>query len=282
MTHSTENRESGHVTDASDAEGGNPKLEIRGVTKDFVTRAGSVQALAPCDLALDQGEFLTIVGPSGCGKSTLMMIAAGLDDASSGSILVDGEPAGPPGPRRSVVFQRFALFPSRTVGDNICFGLQQARVSAKEQRERLDEQLALMGLERFRDAYPHELSGGMQQRVAIARSLVMRPEILLMDEPFGALDAQTRLLLQEELVRLRRVHEFTVLFITHSVEEAVYLADRVAVMTRRPGAIKTIIDMPRDASWHNDDIETAMGSPDFVQLRQRVWHLVKEEIVPAS
>ncbi|PSK99785.1 NitT/TauT family transport system ATP-binding protein [Haloactinopolyspora alba] len=280
MTHSTANRTRGPVTGSpTTGNGHDPKLEIRGVTKNFVTRAGEVDALASCDLALEQGEFLTIVGPSGCGKSTLMMVAAGLDEASSGSILVDGEPAGGPGPQRSVVFQRFALFPSRTVADNICFGMQQARVPKPEQAERLEEQLTLMGLGKFRDSYPHELSGGMQQRVAIARSLVLRPEILLMDEPFGALDAQTRLLLQEELVRLRQVHRFTVLFITHSVEEAVYLADRVAVMTRRPGAIKTVIDVPGDAEWRSSDIETAMGHPEFTQLRQRVWKLVKEEIV---
>jgi NitT/TauT family transport system ATP-binding protein len=164
---------------------GTPKMEIRGVSKTFHARGGTVAALEPCDLAIEGGEFVTVVGPSGCGKSTLMMIAAGLEAPSTGEILVDGRPAGPAGPRRTVVFQRFALFPSETVAENIAFGLRVAKVARTESEARVAEQLELMGLARFRDAYPHELSGGMQQRVAIARALVVRPDILLMDEPFG-------------------------------------------------------------------------------------------------
>jgi len=256
-----------------------PKMEIRGVSKRFTTRNGEVQALTECGLSIQKGEFVTIVGPSGCGKSTLMMIAAGLEDASTGEIYVDGDVAGAPGPQRSVVFQKFALFPSQTVFKNIEFGLVVAKVPKQERERRVNAQLALMGLKKFRDAYPHELSGGMQQRVAIARALVVQPEILLMDEPFGALDAQTRTLLQEEVSRLHRHDEYTVLFITHSVEEAVYLADRVIVMSARPGRIKEEIRVPRDAEWRSEDIETAMGHPDFSELRQRIWGLVKEEIV---
>ena len=151
------------------------KMEIRAVSKTFHARGGEVAALEPCDLAIGKGEFVTVVGPSGCGKSTLMMIAAGLEAPTSGEILVDGKPAGPAGPRRTVVFQRFALFPSETVADNIAFGLRVAGLDRVETERRVSEQLELMGLTRFRGAYPHELSGGMQQRVAIARALAVRP-----------------------------------------------------------------------------------------------------------
>jgi NitT/TauT family transport system ATP-binding protein len=165
------------------------------------------------------------------------------------------------------------------VAQNIKFGLQIAHVDAAEQERRLLEQLRIMGLEQFRNAYPSELSGGMQQRVAIARALVMRPEILLMDEPFGALDAQTRTILQEEIQRLSREQNYTVLFITHSVEEAVYLGDRVIVMTRRPGRIKKEISLPRDVAWKQGDIEGAAEHPDFIEARREIWALVREEIV---
>lgn len=257
-----------------------PKLEICGISKTFQTSKTPVPALDSIDLAIGQGEFVTIVGPSGCGKSTLMMIAAGLEDATTGEILVDGEPAGRAGPQRSVVFQKFALFPSETVTKNIEFGLTVAGLPAAQRRSKVAEQLELMGLTQFANAYPHELSGGMQQRVAIARSLVVEPEILLMDEPFGALDAQTRTLLQEEVSRLHREQHYTVLFITHSVEEAVYLADRVLVMSARPGRIKAEFEVPADAEWRSKDIEEAMGYPDFSELRQRIWQLVREEIAP--
>jgi NitT/TauT family transport system ATP-binding protein len=256
-----------------------PKMQIRGVSKRFVSRRGEVDALAPCDLAIAKGEFVTVVGPSGCGKSTLMMIAAGLEAPTTGDVLVDGTPAGPAGPRRSVVFQKFALFPSETVAQNIEFGLRVTGVARAERESRLREQLAIMGLEQFTHAYPHELSGGMQQRVAIARALVVRPEILLMDEPFGALDAQTRSVLQEEVSRLRRVMSYTVMFITHSVEEAVYLGDRVIVMSRRPGRIKKEIAVPRDAAWRGGEIEAANDYADFNAVRREVWELVREEIV---
>jgi len=256
-----------------------PKMEIRGVSKRFVSRRGEVDALATCDVAIAKGEFVTVVGPSGCGKSTLMMIAAGLEEPTTGDVLVDGTPAGPAGPRRSVVFQKFALFPSETVAQNIEFGLRVTGVARAEREPRLREQLAIMGLEQFTHAYPHELSGGMQQRVAIARALVVRPEILLMDEPFGALDAQTRSVLQEEVSRLRRVMSYTVMFITHSVEEAVYLGDRVIVMSRRPGRIKKEIAVPRDAAWRGGEIEAANDYADFNAVRREVWELVREEIV---
>ena len=256
-----------------------PKMEIRAVSKTFHARGGEVAALQPCDLAIGNGEFVTVVGPSGCGKSTLMMIAAGLEAPSSSEIMVDGKPAGPAGPRRTVVFQRFALFPSETVADNIAFGLRVARLERAETERRVAEQLELMGLTRFRGAYPHELSGGMQQRVAIARALAVRPEILLMDEPFGALDAQTRTVLQEEVSRLQRELHYTVLFITHSVEEAVYLSDRVVVMSKGPGRIKCEIAVPRDAPWRGLEIEEAGNHASFMQLKREIWELIRAEIV---
>ena len=255
------------------------KLELRGISKWFGPTGTGVQAVDDCTLRVEKGEFVCVVGPSGCGKSTLMTIGAGLEAPTSGEVLIDGRPAGPPGPTRSVVFQKFALFPSETVAQNIRFGLQMTGVPADEQARRLAEQLDIMRLTQFEKAYPHELSGGMQQRVAIARALVMQPEILLMDEPFGALDAQTRTLLQEEVQRLHREQHYTVMFITHSVEEAVYLGDRVVVMTRRPGRIKRDMALPRDVVWKTGDIEKAAEHPDFIAARREIWALVREEIV---
>ncbi len=256
-----------------------PKLELRSITKWFGSEETGICAVDDCTLSVDEGEFVCVVGPSGCGKSTLMTIGAGLEAPTHGDVLIDGQPAGPPGPRRSVVFQKFALFPSETAEQNIKFGLQMTGVARDEQERRLIEQLKIMGLEQFRKAYPSELSGGMQQRVAIARALVMQPEILLMDEPFGALDAQTRTILQEEVQRLHRDQHYTVLFITHSVEEAVYLGDRVIVMTRRPGRIKKELELPRDAAWKLGDIEAAAEHPDFIEARREIWALVREEII---
>jgi NitT/TauT family transport system ATP-binding protein len=267
------------VTDKTSAATSAAKLELRNITKWFGARDTGICAVDDCTLTVEEGEFICVVGPSGCGKSTLMTIGAGLEEPTSGDVLIDGKPAGAPGPRRSVVFQKFALFPSETVEQNIKFGLQMTGVARDEQERRLVEQLKIMGLSQFRKAYPNELSGGMQQRVAIARALVMRPEILLMDEPFGALDAQTRTILQEEVQRLHREQHYTVLFITHSVEEAVYLGDRVIVMTRRPGRIKKEIELPRDAVWKRGDIEAAAEHPDFIEARREIWALVREEII---
>jgi len=248
-----------------------PKMEIRGVSKRFVSRRGEVDALATCDVAIAKGEFVTVVGPSGCGKSTLMMIAAGLEEPTTGDVLVDGTPAGPAGPRRSVVFQKFALFPSETVAQNIEFGLRVTGVARAERESRLREQLAIMGLEQFTHAYPHELSGGMQQRVAIARALVVRPEILLMDEPFGALDAQTRSVMQDELLRIWARFRKTVIFVTHSISEALLLADTVLLMSARPGRVKSVLRVelarPRDEA-----------APRMIELRRRLLAELSEEI----
>jgi NitT/TauT family transport system ATP-binding protein len=228
-------------------------------------------------------EFVAIVGPSGCGKTTCLRLAAGLDFPTSGFVKVGGKPVVEPGPQRAVVFQQFALFPWKTVHENIDFGLRSQNVPEAERRARIAAQLELMGLQGYESAYPHELSGGMQQRVAIARCYVLNPGVLLMDEPFGALDAQTRTLMQEELIKLARKIPRTVLFITHAVEEAVYLADRVVVMTRRPGRIAQIVDVaPLRAAERWDAlsrVEEVMEQKSFIELKSRIWRLLRQEQV---
>jgi NitT/TauT family transport system ATP-binding protein len=226
-------------------------------------------------------EFLAIVGPSGCGKTTCLRLAAGLDFPSTGSVRVGGQKVVQPGPERAVVFQQFALFPWKTVHDNIDFGLRSLGIPERERAGRIAAQLELMNLQGYESAYPHELSGGMQQRVAIARCYALDPGVLLMDEPFGALDAQTRAVMQEELIRLARRNPRTVLFITHAVEEAVYLADRVVVMTRRPGRIAEIIDIAparAQGGWERlQRVEDVMDQPAFIELKSRIWRLLREQ-----
>ena len=226
-------------------------------------------------------EFVAIVGPSGCGKTTCLRMAAGLEFPTSGRVTVGGRSVTAPGPDRAVVFQQFALFPWKTVHENIDFGLRGKGLPAGARRDRIARQVELMSLQGYESAYPHQLSGGMQQRVAIARSYVLDPDVLLMDEPFGALDAQTRIVMQEELIKLSRVNPRTVLFITHSVEEAVYLADRVVVMTRRPGRIREIIDVaPVRAAegWDRfDRTEEVMDQESFVHLRTHIWRMLRGE-----
>ncbi|WP_336488736.1 ABC transporter ATP-binding protein [Methylobacterium nigriterrae] len=226
-------------------------------------------------------EFVAIVGASGCGKTTCLRLAAGFERPTSGRVLVGGRAVCEPGPDRAVVFQQFALFPWKTVAQNIAFGLRNQGLPRPERRERVSAAIAMIGLDAYADAFPHQLSGGMQQRVAIARAYVLEPEVLLMDEPFGALDAQTRVVMQEELVRLARRNPRTVLFITHGVEEAVYLADRVAVMTARPGRIKEIVDVKsvREAERWEDyaRIEDVMDLESFVHLRTHIWKSLREE-----
>ena len=226
-------------------------------------------------------EFVAVVGPSGCGKTTCLRLAAGLDFPTAGSVTVAGKPVTGPGPDRSVVFQQFALFPWKNVVENIDFGLRAIGCAPPERRERVTRYVELMGLQGHESAFPHQLSGGMQQRVAIARSYVLDPDVLLMDEPFGSLDAQTRVVMQEELIKLARVSPRTVLFITHAVEEAVYLADRIVVMTRRPGRVSEIVDVARlrrDEHWdRHERIEDVMDEPSFVHLRTHIWRLLREQ-----
>jgi len=242
--------------------------------KDFLT-------LDDINLTVRDQEFVAIVGPSGCGKTTCMRMAAGLEFPSSGSVKVNDIEVSEPGPDRAVVFQQFALFPWKSVYENIDFGLRSKGIPKAQRDALIADYITLMNLKGYESAYPHQLSGGMQQRVAIARAYALDPQVLLMDEPFGALDAQTRVVMQEELVRLARKNPRTVLFITHAVEEAVYLADRVVVMTSRPGKVKEILDVKsvREAEdWDgHSKIEDVMDLESFVHLRTRIWKSLREE-----
>ena len=261
-------------------------IVLSGVSRTFRRDGKDFLALDDVSFTVADKEFVAVVGPSGCGKTTCMRMAAGLEFPSSGKVLVDGKSVTSPGPERAVVFQQFALFPWKTVHENIRFGLRSLGVPRAEAEERIVRNLKLMGLEGYESAYPHQLSGGMQQRVAIARAYVLNPGVLLMDEPFGALDAQTRTVMQEELLRVGRANPRTVMFITHAVDEAVYLADRVVVMTRRPGRIKEIVDVGpvREAeNWQQyERIEDVMDLESFVHLRTRIWRLLREQFDPGA
>ena len=248
-------------------------IRCEGLQKSFFDIAEGEEIIAIQNLALDvkEGEILTILGPSGCGKSTLLNIVAGFEEPTAGEVSLHGRPIREPGADRGVVFQEYALFPWLTVLDNVCYGLREKGLPRADQIAKAQAYLTAVGLDEFENRYPHELSGGMRQRVSLIRVLANDPEILLMDEPFAALDAQTRKDLQRELVRLWQESHKTILFITHNVEEAVFLGDRVVVMTARPGRVKEIIDIslerPRD--------ETA---PDFNEIRRGATRLVEEEL----
>jgi NitT/TauT family transport system ATP-binding protein len=227
-------------------------------------------ALKDIELEIPHGQFTCLLGPSGCGKSTLLNAVAGFALPSSGSITVDGKRVTEPGPDRGMVFQEYALFPWMTVEDNIGFGLQIKGMPRDQIRRKVDDLLAMLSLSDFRTRYPKDLSGGMRQRVAIARVLALDSPILLMDEPFGALDALTRRNLQDELLRIWAELKKTILFVTHSIEEAIYLADRIVVMTYRPGTVKRdiIVELPR---------ERDPASPEFNALKRELGQLVMEE-----
>jgi NitT/TauT family transport system ATP-binding protein len=260
------------------------KIQFQKVSRSFALRLGEGQAAreftAIEDVTLDvkAGEFMVIVGPSGCGKSTLLDLLAGLTKPSGGQILLDGKPVAGPALDRGVVFQQYALFPWRTALGNVEFGLETQGVPEKERRARAREFLDLVGLSGFEDRHPHELSGGMKQRVAIARSLAYDPEVLMMDEPFAALDAQTRETLQAELVRIWEKSGKTILFITHGIDEAVCLGQRVAIMTSRPGRIKKVIEIPAQLKSY-EDIRSA---PEYGQIRHEIWTLLREEVLRAQ
>jgi NitT/TauT family transport system ATP-binding protein len=252
------------------------KIVVAGFQHAFDTADGQVQATGQIDLAIKPGEFVTLVGPSGCGKTTLLKAIAGFITPSEGSILCDGKAVRGPGRDRGVVFQELAILPWRTVRRNIAHGLEIARVSKKERNDKVTRLIALTGLGGFEDRYPHELSGGMRQRVAVARTWAADPDVILMDEPFAAVDAMTRLTLQEELARLAASTRKTVFFITHSVEEAVFLGDRVLVMTRRPGVIKAEIEVPRSRA-RGRDWESFMADPAMQAICEQVLKLVRAE-----
>ncbi len=251
------------------------RLEISGLAKTFEGPDGPVPALEPVDLSIAAGEFLCIVGPSGCGKSTLLRIVAGLEQQTRGSYRIEG----PPGTvANAMVFQDSGLFPWMSVEGNIGFGLMTRGVPAAERAERVEAAMKLVGLTKFRQHYPHQLSGGMRQRGAIARAFVTDPSVLLMDEPFAALDAQNRTILQAELVRLWGQTGKTVIYITHSIEEALFLGDRAVIMTAHPGRIKEIIPIPFP---HPRDLMALSAASEFNALKLRIWRVLEEEVLRA-
>ncbi len=249
-------------------------IEARSLSKVFTTGKRRIVALEGMSIDVADGEFVCLLGPSGCGKTTVLRIIAGLEPATDGAVLVHGKKVESAGPERGMVFQEFALFPWRTVRRNIEFGLEIRGVSEKSRHEMSSDLIDLVGLKGFEDAHPDELSGGMRQRVGIARALANEPTVLLMDEPFGSLDAQTRNLMQKELLRIWSATKKTVLFVTHSVDEAVFLADRIVVMTARPGTVREIIPVslprPRDRT-----------SAEFIAVRGRVLAELDEEFEKA-
>ncbi|WP_433136168.1 ABC transporter ATP-binding protein [Actinomadura nitritigenes] len=267
--------EAAHPVDSVQREGVEPKLRLSGVAKSYVgRRRGSVQAIGGIDLDVRPGEFVSLVGPSGCGKSTLLYIVGGFIGADGGSVLCDGREVTGPGPDRGIVFQEFALFPWKTALGNVAWALARRGVPRKKRPEEARRLLSLVGMDEASRLYPSELSGGMKQRVAIARTLAMDSGVLLMDEPFGALDAQTRALLQEELLRTWEETGKTVLFVTHSVEEALYLSDRIVVLSSRPSRVRDIIapGFPRPRTR-----EQVLADPSYAGFYKRIWAELREE-----
>jgi NitT/TauT family transport system ATP-binding protein len=240
-------------------------------------RGRPVLALDDVSLAVGTREFLALLGPSGCGKSTLLYLLGGFLPIEKGAIAVDGKPVTEPGPDRGIVFQHFALFPWKTVRDNITYGLERQGMPRVEREARAQALIEMVGLRGFEDSFPSQLSGGMKQRTALARTLAFDPSILLMDEPFGALDAQTRHLMQSELLSIWQRTPKTVIFVTHDVQEAVYLADRVAVMSARPGRIKAIVDTKFEKNDKN-----IFREKHFVEKVDEIWNLVRDEAIKAQ
>lgn len=250
-------------------------IKLDKVHKSFWTQNRELEVITDLSFEVQAGESVAVVGPSGSGKTTLLNLLAGLDTPTSGSILVDGQPITGPHPQRGVIFQQYAVFPYLTVFQNVVFGLTlQVNKKPKAERERIAHRyIELMGLKGFEDAYPKTLSGGMKQRLAIARAYAVSPRILFMDEPFAALDAQTRALMQELILEIMAEEQKTVIFVTHSVEEAIFVGNRIVVVTARPARVHSIVDIPfgfpRDA-----DVKT---SPEFMEIRRDIEHLVREQ-----
>jgi NitT/TauT family transport system ATP-binding protein len=267
---------------ASRAGGATPHLVVSGVEKRFSGSgrkgSGGVHALGPIDLELQQGEFFAVVGPSGCGKSTLLDIIAGLTEPSTGEVSFEGKRVlGEPPDGLGVVLQEDASYPWLSVWDNVAFGLRRRRVAREEIRRRVDQVLAFMGLEDFAHAYPAQLSGGMRQRVCIGRTLVLQPRLILLDEPFGALDQQTRLLMGDELLRLWRETGATIFLITHSLDEAVVLADRVGIMGARPGKLIEVLR----TGWPRERTSDIYTHPDFGRITGHLWERLRDESLRA-
>ncbi|SEF00450.1 NitT/TauT family transport system ATP-binding protein [Arthrobacter alpinus] len=269
------------------------KISLRHVRQAFTVRAtksspttgrlptgtSSLVVLDDFNLDVRAGEFLTIVGPSGSGKTTLLDLLAGLTRPAAGQVLVDGKEVTGPGQDRAVVFQQYALFPWRTAATNVSIGLEGSGLNRRQRAAKANDYLDLVGLTGFAERYPHELSGGMKQRVAIARSLAYEPDILLMDEPFAALDAQTREQLQDELLRIWQETGKTIIFITHGIDEAVYLGQRVAVLSSRPGRLKAIVDIDLGERQQQADIRS---TTTFIEHRHKVWSLLHDEVQAAQ
>lgn len=252
------------------------KISLRGVNKIFKSNKGDdVQALEDLHLKVEDGEFLVIVGASGCGKTTLLNLIAGFDKPTSGEVLLDGDMVTGITPECNMIFQQYALFPWKTVQENVEFGLKMQRASQSTRKERADRFIEMVGLSGFEKSYPHQLSGGMKQRVSIARSMASNPKVMLLDEPFAALDAMTRQVLQEQLVRIYEKHQKTIIFITHSIDEALLLSSRIAVMTARPGRIaqEIINDLPHP---RNADVQL---SDRYVELKRMIWDSVQAEVL---
>jgi NitT/TauT family transport system ATP-binding protein len=251
-----------------------PKLAVNRLSKSF----GELEALRDIDLTIERGEFICVVGPSGCGKTTFLRIVAGLERASAGDVLLDGRAVKKPGSDRGFVFQNDSLLPWRTVLANAIIGREVAVALGPDDRKRTMELLTLVGLEGFENYYPRQLSGGMRQRVNLARALAIDPDILLMDEPFAALDAQTREIMQTELLRIWQRGQKTVLFVTHQIDEAVFLSDRVLVFARRPGRlqeeVKIALPRPRDLAIKR--------TPEFVALVDHIWRLIEDDVRAAA
>ena len=255
------------------------QLSIRGVSRTFTSARGkATQALLPVDFEVRENDFVTILGPSGCGKSTMLRIVAGLDFPTTGQVVLDGQPVEGPGADRGMVFQSYTLFPWLTIEQNIRFGLRERGMPEAQQKERAAYFIAKVGLRGFEQHFPKQLSGGMQQRTAIARALANDPKILLMDEPFGALDNQTRVLMQELLLGIWEAERKTVLFVTHDIDEAIFMANRVAVFSARPGRIKTelAVDLPHPRHY------TIKTSPEFMDLKARLTEEIRAESMAAD
>lgn len=250
-----------------------PMISLQHVSKRYQSMRGPVLSLDDVSLDIAVGEFVTIVGPSGCGKSTMLNLMAGLIMPSAGQVLVGDEPVSGPGPERGVIFQQYALFPWLSARENVEFGLRLQGFRRARRRERAMHYLELVGLDAFADALPKELSGGMKQRCAIARAYAVNPQILLMDEPFGALDALTRVAMQDDLLQTWQQERRTCAFITHDVEEAVYLASRVVVMSAHPGRIAHVVDIP----LAYPRTEAMRLSPEFAELRSGIWRQVHHQ-----
>jgi NitT/TauT family transport system ATP-binding protein len=253
-------------------------IEIRNAGKTFLRkekggRTSSFQAVGGVNLTVQDNEFITLLGPSGCGKTTLLRMIAGLVDGYEGEVLVDGVPVAGPSPKRAMVFQSFALLPWADVLRNVAFGLELAGVPKSKRMAAAQQLVQLVGLAGFENALPRELSGGMRQRVGLARALAVKPQVLLMDEPFGALDEQTKWIMQEELLRIWEEEPKTVLFVTHSIDEAILLADRVVVMASRPGRVAHVekVDLPRPRT------RAVEALPEFTRLRESLWRELKEQ-----